>query len=601
MKNRKQCQFLEPRHTVTSRLWRMAGLLFGLLFAISVQAQNGNESAPRYEFGGSYSYVRANAGNYGASFSTLGLSSSSAFNLNPRLGVVSDVGFYRFSGLPSGITSNMYTFMSGPQLSFRRYERIQPFVHVLVGVGHLNASRDSIGVHAAENGFAFSPGGGADLFLKPGLAVRLFQFDYLRTNYDRSNGLGTNQNNWRISTGIVFRRGAPRTYKPSTDLPPTLSCFSDPSSVYADALTSARIWTSGSAADGSALSFDWNSSAGEIVGSGPEVRWRPNQVAPGSYIINVRAADTHGRAARCSLDIAVLQRPNRPPVVACSVDQRALEQGAIAKLVATASDPDGDPVTISWSSDGGKLESVGTNATFDTGSLKPGAYSVVARATDGRGGSAECSVDLTVNQAISAALKPLEARLALHSIYFPTDQPTRTRPTTGLVLSQQRMLRSIATDFKKYLESKPEARLILQGHADQRGAEDYNLSLSSRRVESVRSYLATQGVPNSQIEILAFGRSKNLSETEVRQLVDENSDLSPEERSRALANMHTIVLANNRRVDIVLSTVLQQSERRYPFKVEDALSLIREGRANKTDKTGKADKAEPKKVAANPE
>jgi hypothetical protein len=41
-----------------------------------------------------------------------------------------------------------------------------------------------------------------------------------------------------------------------------------------------------------------------------------------------------------------------------------------------------------------------------------------------------------------------------------------------------------------------------------------------------------------------------------------------------LNNLTVIVLANNRRVDVSLSTTGQQSIRRYPFNAKDALSLI---------------------------
>src|SRR5262249_42370143 len=174
---------------------------------------------------------------------------------------------------------------------------------------------------------------------------------------------------------------------------------------------------------------------------------------------------------------------------------------------------------------------------------------------DGRGGTADCSVELEVKAAAPPPLTPLEQRLALHSIYFPTDLPSVINPIGGLMPSQQRTLVSIAQDFKKYLESKPDARLLLQGHADQRGSINYNQALSERRVRRVRAFFLSQGIPARNIETLAYGFSHNLSEEEVRLLVETNPDLNDSDRSKAVTNIHTIVLANNRRVDIVLSTV----------------------------------------------
>ena len=56
--------------------------------------------------------------------------------------------------------------------------------------------------------------------------------------------------------------------------------------------------------------------------------------------------------------------------------------------------------------------------------------------------------------------------------------------------------------------------------------------------------------------------------------MDENPDLSAEDRQEMLNNLQAIVLANNRRVDVSLSTTGQQSVRRYPFNAQDALALI---------------------------
>jgi hypothetical protein len=54
----------------------------------------------------------------------------------------------------------------------------------------------------------------------------------------------------------------------------------------------------------------------------------------------------------------------------------------------------------------------------------------------------------------------------------------------------------------------------------------------------------------------------------------DNPDLSPAERQKMMRNLTLLVLANNRRVDVTLSTTGQQSVRRYPFNAKDFLTLI---------------------------
>jgi hypothetical protein len=53
-------------------------------------------------------------------------------------------------------------------------------------------------------------------------------------------------------------------------------------------------------------------------------------------------------------------------------------------------------------------------------------------------------------------------------------------------------------------------------------------------------------------------------------------------------------LANNRRVDVTLSTTGEQSVRRFPFNAKDALTLLSRGTATGTAKTPAAKKPAPK-------
>jgi hypothetical protein len=62
----------------------------------------------------------------------------------------------------------------------------------------------------------------------------------------------------------------------------------------------------------------------------------------------------------------------------------------------------------------------------------------------------------------------------------------------------------------------------------------------------------------------------------VKALVEQNPDLSDTERAKVLHDLNVIVLAQNRRVDVTLSTTGQQSVRLYPFNAADALTLIQE-------------------------
>ena len=65
----------------------------------------------------------------------------------------------------------------------------------------------------------------------------------------------------------------------------------------------------------------------------------------------------------------------------------------------------------------------------------------------------------------------------------------------------------------EYYRSCGYSWLTSAGHADRSGAADYNLALSRRRAERVRSYLAGRGVLESALAIQAFGESRPLVKT----------------------------------------------------------------------------------------
>ena len=58
---------------------------------------------------------------------------------------------------------------------------------------------------------------------------------------------------------------------------------------------------------------------------------------------------------------------------------------------------------------------------------------------------------------------------------------------------------------KDYLEKHPDQRLLLEGHCDWRGTEEYNLGLGDRRASRTKKLLATMGVGADKLETLSKG------------------------------------------------------------------------------------------------
>ncbi len=61
-----------------------------------------------------------------------------------------------------------------------------------------------------------------------------------------------------------------------------------------------------------------------------------------------------------------------------------------------------------------------------------------------------------------------------------------------------------------WLKQFPSTRVEVQGHADERGTRDYNIALGERRAQSVKSFLVAQGIADSRIQTISFGKDKPL-------------------------------------------------------------------------------------------
>ena len=163
------------------------------------------------------------------------------------------------------------------------------------------------------------------------------------------------------------------------------------------------------------------------------------------------------------------------------------------------------------------------------------------------------------------------------SVYFPTNGPRSLKSEKALVPSERETLTTLAAAFKAYLADEPNAQLVLAGHADKRGPGSYNQKLSERRAELAKKFLIEQGVPEARLMTEAYGKTKNLTADEVKALLEKNPNLGAD-RQKVLARFQTIVLANNRRVDIGLKGTDQQSARTYPFNSSDYTALIDRGK-----------------------
>jgi peptidoglycan-associated lipoprotein len=90
--------------------------------------------------------------------------------------------------------------------------------------------------------------------------------------------------------------------------------------------------------------------------------------------------------------------------------------------------------------------------------------------------------------------------LAKRSVYYPFD-----------VSAVQEADKPIILAHAKYLSEHPDRKVRVEGNADERGSNEYNLALGQRRAEGVKKMLELGGAKASQIETISYGEEKPMA------------------------------------------------------------------------------------------
>jgi OmpA family len=563
----------------------LSALIVVLLISSSAFAQS--KSNPKWDAFIGYQYQQAdgdsvpmaggtpnNPGSYTFPDMDKGGGGALTFNFDPHWGFESDFGYSRNTDQDA----SEFTASFGPRFIWRG-DTAAFFLHALPGFNRVSYGSGAV----TNNGIGAVLGGGLDLPFSKKFSWRLFQMDYVWGKHNFSNLAGPQFPSLRRPTfeGARLRTGIVINFGGAEVVPPTAACSVQPAEVMVGEPITATVAPSNFNPKHT-VTYSWSGTGGQVTGKDTTASIDTTNATPGSYTVTAHVTDPKAKSnnvASCSANYTVKPvPPKNPPTMSLSANPESVTPGGSVTLTASCTSPDGVPVSVAnWTASGGTVSGTGNSATLSTSGAAPGAVTVTATCTDSRGLNAQGSTLVTVqNPPPNPQIEVLEARLALHSIYYPTAQPATDRPGAGLVPSQQRNLQALATDFKTYLQSKPDAHLILEGHADIRGSDEFNQRLTERRVNSVKAYLVSQGIPESNIETVAYGKQRNLTTQEVRDSITNDTDLTTEERRRALARITVIRLASNRRVDVTLKSAGQTetSVRRFPFNATDALSLI---------------------------
>ena len=61
-----------------------------------------------------------------------------------------------------------------------------------------------------------------------------------------------------------------------------------------------------------------------------------------------------------------------------------------------------------------------------------------------------------------------------------------------------------------YLDKHPSVSLVIEGHCDERGTNEYNLALGDERAASVQNYLSSEGISTQRLRTVSYGEERPL-------------------------------------------------------------------------------------------
>ena len=89
---------------------------------------------------------------------------------------------------------------------------------------------------------------------------------------------------------------------------------------------------------------------------------------------------------------------------------------------------------------------------------------------------------------------PAKQTAVLVRIHFDYDQYT---------LSDEAL--KILADNARIMKSSRDMKIVIEGHCDSRGSDEYNIALGARRAQAVKDYLVSQGVDPKGLETISYG------------------------------------------------------------------------------------------------
>jgi hypothetical protein len=158
---------------------------------------------------------------------------------------------------------------------------------------------------------------------------------------------------------------------------------------------STTVFSSTSDQDSNQFTWTWSTSGGTISGAGPNVHWIAPAIS-GNYTITLIVTDESNNRDTATVTVKAVAQINLAPQITAiekSIDYAAVN-GAI-QLTCVATDPNGDPLSYTWSVTGGSISGSGNTVTWNAPASE-GIFKVSVTVADNGGLNAQASTNLLV-------------------------------------------------------------------------------------------------------------------------------------------------------------------------------------------------------------
>lgn len=199
--------------------------------------------------------------------------------------------------------------------------------------------------------------------------------------------------------------------------------------------------------------------------------------------------------AGCSKKAAKATPPSNPPAPPAPTATLAASPDVIQQ---------GQSTTLTWQTQNASditIQGLGTVPASGSRTVSPGSSTTYTLVAKGPGGTQDASTRVSVNMPTTA------------STPSPSDEDLFAKNVKDVLFDYNKAeirpdQTPTATSDAAFLAQHPSIKVVVEGHCDDRGSEEYNLALGTSRAESLKQALLQQGISADRVKTISYGKER---------------------------------------------------------------------------------------------